>query len=59
MFAGDEQVADADRVLVAVGRRPVTDGLDLDRVGIAPADDGSIPVDARMRTGVEGDLRRR
>lgn len=54
--AGDDVVAAADRVLVAIGRRPVTDGLDLDRAGISPADDGTIPVDRRMRTATPGVL---
>jgi dihydrolipoamide dehydrogenase len=39
-----------DRVLVAVGRRPVTDGLGLDAVGIAPDTQGRIPVDDRFAT---------
>jgi pyruvate/2-oxoglutarate dehydrogenase complex dihydrolipoamide dehydrogenase (E3) component len=37
-----------DRLLVATGRRPRTDGLSLDTVGIEPGRAG-IPVDARMR----------
>ena len=36
-----------DRLLVATGRRPRTDGLGLETVGIDPAGKG-IPVDARM-----------
>lgn len=46
-------VATVDRVLVATGRRPVTDGLDLQRAGIDVAEDGTIPVDRRMRTTAE------
>lgn len=56
LLGGDEVVAQADRVLVSAGRRPVTDGLDLERAGLATADDGTIPVDRRMRTGVPGVL---
>jgi dihydrolipoamide dehydrogenase len=45
---------DADRVLVAVGRRPATDGLGLDTVGIELDHDGRIPVDERLRTRAQG-----
>jgi pyruvate/2-oxoglutarate dehydrogenase complex dihydrolipoamide dehydrogenase (E3) component len=37
-----------DRLLVATGRRPRTDGLDLETVGVEPTRQG-IPVDERMR----------
>ena len=43
--------ADADKVLVAVGRRPCCDGLGLDAAGIR-TDKGAIPVDDNMRTVV-------
>lgn len=39
-----------DRVLVAVGRRPVTEGLGLETVGITPDEQGRIPVDERFAT---------
>jgi len=42
----------ADKVLVAVGRRPYTEGLDLDKVGLKVDDNGFIPVDGQMRTNV-------
>ncbi|MBT8488501.1 MAG: FAD-dependent oxidoreductase [Gemmatimonadetes bacterium] len=38
-----------DEVLVAVGRRPSVDGLDLDRAGVK-TDGGSVVVDGRLRT---------
>jgi dihydrolipoamide dehydrogenase len=41
-------------VLVAVGRRPYTDGLGLDTVGIEVDDRGRIPVDDRFATSAEG-----
>jgi dihydrolipoamide dehydrogenase len=44
----------ADRVLLAVGRVPNTDGLGLEAVGIAPDERGRIPVDEHFRTGAEG-----
>jgi dihydrolipoamide dehydrogenase len=45
--AGSERY---DRVLVAVGRRPVTDGLGLDRTGVKIDASGFIEVDATLRT---------
>ncbi|NKY59033.1 dihydrolipoyl dehydrogenase [Nocardia flavorosea] len=44
---------DTDIVLVGVGRRPNTAALGLDVAGIATDARGFIPVDDRMRTGVE------
>jgi dihydrolipoamide dehydrogenase len=42
---------DAERLVVAVGRTPRTEGLGLDSAGIEPADDGTIPIDGRCRAG--------
>jgi len=44
----------ADRVLLAVGRVPNTDGLGLDSVGIAPDPRGRIPVDEHFQTSAQG-----
>ncbi|MFE7797565.1 dihydrolipoyl dehydrogenase [Nocardia sp. NPDC057440] len=44
---------DADVVLVGVGRRPNTADLGLERAGIETDERGFIPVDDRLRTGVE------
>ncbi|MDD5264806.1 MAG: dihydrolipoyl dehydrogenase [Candidatus Bipolaricaulis sp.] len=44
----------ADRVLVAVGRRPNSGGLGLDRVGLSPDRRGALAVDAGWRTAVDG-----
>ena len=44
----------AERVLVAVGRRANTDGLGLDAVGLEPDQRGRIPVDEQFRTSVAG-----
>lgn len=41
-----------DAVLVAVGRRPNTDGLGLEDVGVAVAEDGAVEVDDYLRTSV-------
>ena len=45
---------EADRVLVAVGRKPNTDGLGLEAIGITPNARGQIEVDARFKTSVDG-----
>ena len=44
----------ADRVLLAVGRVPNTDGLGLESVGLKPDDRGRISVDEHYRTSAEG-----
>ena len=44
----------AEALLVATGRRPNTEGLGLERIGVRTAPDGAIEVDARMRTSVPG-----
>jgi dihydrolipoamide dehydrogenase len=43
-----------DMVLVAVGRRPVTDSLNLAAAGLAVNDKGFIDVDAQRKTKVDG-----
>ncbi|VTS06727.1 dihydrolipoyl dehydrogenase [Tuwongella immobilis] len=44
-----------DKVLVAVGRRPASNGLGLDAAGVAfDAKSGKIPVDAKFQTNVPG-----
>ncbi len=50
---GQEPVQ-CDRVLVSVGRKPHTDGLGLDKVGITLDAKGRIPVDAHFRTAAAG-----
>ncbi|CAM2009870.1 dihydrolipoyl dehydrogenase [Acanthopleuribacter pedis] len=49
-----EVVLEADKVLVAVGRRPYTQGLGLENIGIETDKRGFIPVDDHLRTSVEG-----
>lgn len=44
----------ADRVLVAVGRRPNTEELGLEHIGITPNKRGQIEVNGKFETGVEG-----
>jgi dihydrolipoamide dehydrogenase len=43
-----------DMVLVAVGRRPVTDGLNLEAAGLKTNEKGFIDVDAQRKTLVDG-----
>ncbi len=45
---------EVDKVLVAVGRKPYTEGLGLDKVAITLDDKGRIPVDAHYKTSAEG-----
>lgn len=40
----------AEQLLVATGRRPVTDRLNLDRVGVKTGDRGEVVVDDQLRT---------
>ncbi|MBV8369008.1 MAG: dihydrolipoyl dehydrogenase [Candidatus Eremiobacteraeota bacterium] len=48
------ETVEFDQVLVAVGRRPVTDTLNLAAAGLQTTPQGFIEVDAQRRTKVEG-----
>jgi dihydrolipoamide dehydrogenase len=48
------EALEADRVLVAVGRKPNTEGLGLQSVGVELDERGRVKVDDRFRTNVEG-----
>jgi len=50
---GKEEVVEADYVLITVGRRPNTDELGLEQVGIELDDRGLIKVDDQCRTNVD------
>ncbi|MEX2534314.1 MAG: dihydrolipoyl dehydrogenase [Trueperaceae bacterium] len=50
---GGEEI-EADRVLVAVGRKPNTEGLGLDSVGVELDERGRVKVDGRFATNVDG-----
>ena len=39
-----------DRVLIAVGRKPNSEGLGLERIGLTPDQKGFLPVDNQLRT---------
>ena len=49
---GKDETREFDMVLVAVGRRPVTDGLNLAAAGLSTNEKGFIDVDAQRRTKV-------
>ncbi len=51
---GEEQTLEFDRVIVAVGRRPYTEGLLADDTGVELDEKGFIKVDEECRTGVPG-----
>jgi dihydrolipoamide dehydrogenase len=51
---GDKQTIDADVVLVSIGRKPYTEGLALDKVGVKTNERGFIPVDHHFQTNVPG-----
>ena len=50
---GDQSTYEADTVLVAVGRQPVSDSLTLDAAGVETTDRGVVDVDDQLRTNVE------
>ncbi|MEL6550350.1 MAG: dihydrolipoyl dehydrogenase [Pseudomonadota bacterium] len=49
-----EHTVDADVVLVATGRKPYTDGLGLDALGVKMSERGQIETDDQWRTNVDG-----
>jgi dihydrolipoamide dehydrogenase len=51
---GPAETIEADMVLVSIGRRPNTEGLDLEKAGIKVNNRGQIEVDHDFRTGVDG-----
>ena len=52
-IAGGDPI-DGSHLLVAIGRTPNTDRLDLDRIGLHTDDRGFVPTDGVFRTAVEG-----
>jgi dihydrolipoamide dehydrogenase len=50
---GETQTVAAEKALIAVGRKPVTEGIGLEKLGVATVR-GSIPVDDHMETNVPG-----
>ena len=50
---GTEHTVTSDKILVSVGRRPVTQGFGLETLGVA-LERGGIKVDEKMQTNIEG-----
>nr|WP_321481717.1 dihydrolipoyl dehydrogenase [uncultured Cohaesibacter sp.] len=51
---GDASELEADIVLVAIGRRPYTEGLGLEEVGVALDERGRVATDGHFKTNVDG-----
>ena len=51
---GDSETIDCDTILVAIGRRPYTEGLGLESAGVKTNDRGFIEIDANFQTNVSG-----
>jgi dihydrolipoamide dehydrogenase len=51
---GPAETIEADCVLVSIGRRPNTEGLGLDKVGLTPNNRGQVETDHDFRTKVDG-----
>lgn len=52
--AGQEKTMEADKVLVAVGRRPNTENIGLDKLGLSTDPKGFIEVNEKMETEAKG-----
>ena len=51
---GEAETIEADAVLVSIGRRPNTEGLGLDKAGLAVNKRGQVEIDHEFRTSVAG-----
>ena len=51
---GDAETLDADVVLVSIGRKPYTEGLGLEDVGVALDERGRVKTDSGYKTSVDG-----
>jgi dihydrolipoamide dehydrogenase len=51
---GEAEVLDADVALVAIGRKPFTEGLGLDLAGVALDERGRVRVDGHYKSSVDG-----
>ncbi len=49
-----QQTLEADYCLIAIGRRPYTDGLQLDKAGVVADEKGRVLVDDHLQTNVPG-----
>ena len=50
----EEMEIDADYCLVSIGRKPYTDNLGLDKIGVQMDDKGRVIVDEHLKTNVDG-----
>ena len=55
--SGGSPEIEADKILVAVGRKPNTDGLGLQKIGLDTDEKGRIPVDKHFQTSVPASTR--
>ena len=53
-IAGTEETFHAERVLFAIGRKPATDALNLEKTGITSNERGFIPVNEHLETSIPG-----
>jgi mycothione reductase len=51
---GGEKILESDQLLVAAGRQPNSDGLDVDKAGVRTDEKGFILTDAYLETNVKG-----
>ncbi len=51
---GDDFTINADYCLVAIGRRPYTENLGLDKIGVETDDRGRVVVDEHLQTNIKG-----
>jgi dihydrolipoamide dehydrogenase len=51
---GQDRVFEADRILVTVGRKPNTSGLEIEKAGLKTDESGFIPVNNKCQTAVSG-----
>ncbi|QQR39777.1 dihydrolipoyl dehydrogenase [Devosia rhizoryzae] len=51
---GEAEVLDADVALVAIGRKPFTEGLGLELAGVALDERGRVRVDAHYKSSIDG-----
>ena len=49
----NEDIIEADKVLVSVGRKPYTEGLNLSKIGINKDEKGRIEVNSKLQTSIK------
>src|SRR5699024_8638161 len=51
---GKDETLTSSVILVSVGRKPFTAGLNLEKIGVAFTEDGKVKVDERQMTNIDG-----